>query len=38
MYVCIIEAGDMMGAAPYKVAIRCFIWHNTPEATILFGF
>ena len=23
-----------MGATPYKVAVKCFIWHNNPEATI----
>ena len=28
----VIEAGGVVGAIPYKVAIRFFIWHNTPEA------
>ena len=34
VYAYVIEAGGTVGAIPYKVAIRCFIWHNTPEATI----
>ena len=27
-----IEAGDVVGASPLKVAISCSIWHSSPEA------